>query len=70
MVTHHWKSESLQPEPNVHTRPTEMKFVSEIPKEAGDLVATCIYNDHLIVACQYGVFRLVNDTLEQIKFKL
>jgi len=52
-----------------NTRPTEFKFVSEIPKEAGDLVDTCVYEDHLIVACQYAIFRLEGDRLVQIKFK-
>lgn len=45
------------------------KFISEIPKGAGELVGTCTYKGHLIVACQYGIFRLVNDVLIQIKFK-
>ena len=48
----------------------ESKFVTEIPKEAGDLVSTCEYQGNLIVACQYAIFRLEGDTLVQIKFKL
>lgn len=49
--------------------PKPFEFVSEIPKEAGDLVATCEYQGRLIVACQYAIFRLEGDTLVQIKFK-
>ncbi len=49
---------------------SEFEFVSEVPKEAGDLVSSCVYKDHLIVACQYGIFRLEGDVLVQIKFKL
>ena len=53
----------------VHKAPKDSEFVCEIPKEAGDLVDTCVYKDQLIVACQYGVFRLENNVLIQIKFK-
>lgn len=54
------------------TRPTPIKnkFVCEIPPEAGELVSTCIYMDHLIVACQYALFRLEGETLVQIKFQM
>lgn len=67
MCTHTWKAESLKPRP--YTRPTEFEFVAEIPKEAGDLVGTCVFNGKLIVACQYGIFQLIDGVLVQIKFK-
>ncbi len=53
----------------IEKAPEDSKFVSEVPKEAGDLVGTCVYNGKLIVACQYGIFQLIDGVLVQIKFK-
>lgn len=44
-------------------------FVSEIPEEAGRLVAMTTFRSEVIIACEHGVFRIENGFLVQIKIK-
>lgn len=46
----------------------DVKFITEIPKEAGRVVSMCEYNKTIYIACEYGVFFMVGKKLKQVKF--
>lgn len=45
------------------------QFVLEVPKEAGRVVDTCIFNDQYFVACEYRVYVLDGKTLVPLTFR-
>jgi hypothetical protein len=46
-----------------------MKFVNQIPSEAGKVVGMTVYKDQVIVAAEYKLYRLVDDQLRIIPFQ-
>ena len=48
---------------------SKRKFTTQTPPpEAGKIVAAVEFQGQIIVACQFGVFRLVNGKFEPIAF--
>lgn len=45
-----------------------MKYCDTVPKEAGAVVAMVVFDNQVIVACQYRVFRIINDKLFPMRF--